>query len=81
MSERCVGDPAVDVSGYRERRVHQHDRRTHDWVEMVVDVRSGAAESHCHRGAKGMGIDCAATFEIGDQRRGGPEKRNAGTGP
>ena len=39
VTQRRVRDPAVDMGGDREGRVHQHDARPHGVVEMVVDVR------------------------------------------
>jgi hypothetical protein len=38
VTQRCVRNAAVDKGGDRERRVHQHDGRTHGSAEMVVDV-------------------------------------------
>ena len=40
MTQRSVRDPAVNMGGDREGRVHQHDARPHGIVQQVVDVRS-----------------------------------------
>src|SRR5205809_108396 len=40
VTQRRVGDPAIDMGGDRERRVHQHDGRTHGGVEVVVYMGS-----------------------------------------
>jgi hypothetical protein len=40
MTQRRVCDPAVDMGGDREGRVHQHDARPHGVIQKVVDVRS-----------------------------------------
>lgn len=38
MAERCISDAPVHMGRGREWRIHQHDRGTHGWVEMIVDV-------------------------------------------
>jgi len=48
VPERGVGDTALDVNRRRERRVHQHDGRTHAAVEVIVNMRGvEAADRHC----------------------------------
>ena len=43
MAQRRVRDPALDMGGGRERRVHQHDGRAHGRIEMIVDMRGVVA--------------------------------------
>jgi hypothetical protein len=48
VPEGGVGDAALDMNRRRERRVHQHHRRTHAAVEVIVNMRGvKAADRRC----------------------------------
>lgn len=52
VSQRCVGHATGDVRHRREWRVHQHDRRDHSRVQMIVDLRCVEARD-CDRREEG----------------------------